>query len=48
MIYEHAKPLNIPLAFGFPAGHQSPNMALSLGRKALLTVDNEHAALQYL
>jgi muramoyltetrapeptide carboxypeptidase len=48
IIYEHAKPLNIPVAFGFPAGHQSPNMALSLGRKLLLTVDNEHVALKYL
>jgi muramoyltetrapeptide carboxypeptidase len=48
IIYEHVRPLNIPVAFGFPAGHQPPNMALSLGREALLTVSDKGAELQYL
>ncbi|MDR0414782.1 MAG: LD-carboxypeptidase [Prevotellaceae bacterium] len=48
IIYEHAKPLNIPVAFGFPAGHQRPNVALCMGRKVQLTVSSERATLQYL
>ncbi|MDR1023925.1 MAG: LD-carboxypeptidase [Prevotellaceae bacterium] len=48
IIYEHVRPLNIPVAFGFPAGHQTPNMALSLGRKVQLTVNSERAELRYL
>ncbi|MDR1343187.1 MAG: LD-carboxypeptidase [Prevotellaceae bacterium] len=48
IIYEHARQLNIPVAFGFPAGHQTPNMALSLGRRVQLTVSSARAELRYL
>lgn len=47
IISEHARPLNIPVAFGFPAGHQDPNLALYMGREVLLEVDDERVALSY-
>lgn len=36
-----------PVAFGFPAGHQQPNMPLIFGRKACLTVNKDDATLNY-
>lgn len=33
------RPLGIPVAFGFPAGHDEPNLALYLGREVSLRVD---------
>jgi muramoyltetrapeptide carboxypeptidase len=47
IISEHARPLNIPVAFGFPAGHQNPNIALRMGREVLLEVSDKQAALRY-
>ncbi|MDR0566140.1 MAG: LD-carboxypeptidase [Prevotellaceae bacterium] len=45
IISEHARPLNIPVAFGFPAGHQDPNVALCMGREVLLEVSDERVTL---
>ena len=45
IISEHARPLNIPVAFGFPAGHQDPNMALCMGREVHLEVSDERVTL---
>jgi muramoyltetrapeptide carboxypeptidase len=47
IISEHTRPLNIPVAFGFPAGHQDPNIALCLGREVQLDVTAERVMLQY-
>jgi muramoyltetrapeptide carboxypeptidase len=47
IISEHARPLNIPVAFGFPAGHQDPNVALCMGREVLLEVTDERATVKY-
>lgn len=41
------RPLGIPVAFGFPAGHDRPNFALYLGRQATLTVDDREARLVF-
>jgi muramoyltetrapeptide carboxypeptidase len=38
IIYEHVREFEIPIVFGFPAGHQSPNLALILGREVELVV----------
>ena len=42
---EVLRPLGIPVAFGFPAGHDTPNFPLYLGRRATLTVDDREARL---
>ncbi|MDR0712239.1 MAG: LD-carboxypeptidase [Prevotellaceae bacterium] len=47
IISEHTRPLNIPVAFGFPAGHQDPNVALCLGREVRLEVTDERVTLRY-
>lgn len=38
IVYEHAHDLEIPIVFGFPAGHIAPNLALILGREVELIV----------
>jgi muramoyltetrapeptide carboxypeptidase len=42
-----AERLQIPVAFGFPAGHLSDNRAFYLGRKAELLVQNGYPTLRY-
>jgi len=42
-----AERLQIPVAFGFPAGHLSDNRAFYLGRKADLLVQNGFPTLRY-
>jgi len=42
-----AKKLQVPVAFGFPAGHLSDNRAFYLGRKAELLVQNGYPTLRY-
>lgn len=37
-VAEALRPLGVPVAFGFPAGHEQPNLALFLGREATLEV----------
>ena len=41
IIIEHIKPVNISLAFGFPAGHINDNRALVFGKKIMLEVAEE-------
>ena len=36
-----------PIAFGFPAGHETPNFALYLGKKIALRVEKNEAFLEY-
>ena len=40
IISEYASELNIPVAFGFPAGHENINLPLILGREIMLEVDD--------
>lgn len=40
-------PLEIPVLFGFPAGHDKLNKAIYLGRRAIVTVDGTGASLVY-
>lgn len=40
-------PLGIPVLFGFPAGHDRLNLAIYLGRRATVTVDEKGASLVY-
>lgn len=41
IIAGYASELNIPVAFGFPAGHENINLPLILGREIVLEVDDE-------
>jgi len=47
IIFEHVKDLNIPVCFGFPAGHQYNNQALILGEKVVLKVEDKEVNLTY-
>ena len=38
---------DFPIAFGFQAGHEAPNLALCFGRKAKLRVNDNSAELEY-
>jgi len=48
IIREAVEPYGFPVCFGFPAGHQSPNMALILGREVYLDVDAGGCQMNYL
>ncbi|MBL4746529.1 MAG: LD-carboxypeptidase [Flavobacteriaceae bacterium] len=41
VILDNLKDLDIPVSFGMPAGHKDKNVALILGRKITLTVNEE-------
>jgi muramoyltetrapeptide carboxypeptidase len=47
IIREHVEPHGIPLAFGFPAGHQSPNLALRLGAELKLEATAERCTITF-
>jgi len=39
IIFNYVEKLNIPVCFGFPAGHEEPNYALYFGREIMLDVN---------
>ena len=41
-------PKDIPVLFGFPAGHESDNRALIMGRNVELTVDDKQSSVKFL
>lgn len=43
----YLRPLGIPVAYGFPVGHEEPNQALYLGREVRLEVGAEGARLDF-
>jgi Uncharacterized proteins, homologs of microcin C7 resistance protein MccF len=45
IVHEHCTNLGIPLAFGFPAGHKEPNLALAFGQAYSLQVDGSTSVL---
>ena len=48
IIMEAVEPYDFPVCFGFPAGHQEPNLALILGREVHLEVNSEGCIMEYL
>ncbi|MFT7155285.1 MAG: muramoyltetrapeptide carboxypeptidase [Parvicella sp.] len=46
IILEHTKPLNIPVCFGFPAGHIDDNRALAFGKSYTLSITEQGAELK--
>ena len=45
LIRSHFQHLKIPIGFGFPFGHESPNLALPLGIESTLSVDSNGSSL---
>ena len=48
IILDQLRDHNIPVCFGFPAGHQDDNRAIYLGREVLLKTDKEQSLLKYI
>lgn len=48
LIDSYAQPLGIPVVYGFPAGHDAPNLAVYLGREVRVTVDDRGARVEFL
>jgi muramoyltetrapeptide carboxypeptidase len=46
IIKSHLKHLKIPIGFGFPIGHESPNLAVPFGVNAELTVTGTGSTLR--
>lgn len=47
IISSYTRPLGIPVVFGFPAGHAEPNLAVYLGRRVTVSVDDEGAHVEF-
>ena len=47
VVAEYLRSLGIPVVFGFPAGHDEPNLALYLGREIRVTVDETGASVDF-
>jgi muramoyltetrapeptide carboxypeptidase len=48
IIFEHFKSYNIPICFGFPAGHIENSHAIVFGKQARLEVNEDFSELKYL
>ncbi len=48
IILEQFKEYDIPVCFGFPAGHQDDNRALYLGKEVLLKTSPEQSIIKYI
>lgn len=48
IIRSHVEEYNYPVAFGFPAGHGTKNLALKMGAKVQLSVSETAAALKFI
>jgi len=48
IITEAVEPYDFPVCFGFPAGHQEPNLAMILGREVHLEVNPEGCIMEYI
>lgn len=48
LIYEYTRELGIPVIFGFPSGHESPNYSVYMGRRVCVTVDSGGGLLEFL
>lgn len=48
LVHEYTRELGIPVIFGFPAGHESPNYSLYMGRRVCVTVDSGGGSVEFL
>ena len=47
LIARYVQKLGVPVVFGFPAGHEEPNLALYLGREVSVRVDGSGASIDF-
>lgn len=47
VIDAYTRDLGIPVVFGFPSGHEDPNLALYMGRQTTVTVDDKGARVRF-
>ena len=47
LIKRYTDKLNVPVIFGFPAGHGRPNLAIFMGREVTVTVDENGAEIVF-
>ena len=47
IIHDVASEYDYPVCFGFPAGHQEPNLALIMGSEVELDAGNEYCRLRF-
>lgn len=47
IISDYTQELGIPVLFGFPAGHDEPNLSLYLGREVTVTVDDGGGCVEF-
>lgn len=47
VIDSYAEPLGIPVVYGFPSGHAEPNLALYMGRRVEVSVDDGGASILF-
>ena len=48
LIHTYTSALDIPVLFGFPSGHESPNYSLFMGREVSVTVTEEGGTIEFL
>lgn len=48
VIDDYARELGVPVVYGFPSGHEQPNLALYMGREARVAVDGTGARIEFL
>ncbi|MDR3134068.1 MAG: LD-carboxypeptidase [Prevotellaceae bacterium] len=48
VLADYLQPLNIPVCYGFPAGHDEPNYALYFGRELSLEINNAGTKINFL
>ena len=46
-VVDYCRPLGIPVIYGFPAGHEDPNLSLYLGREVTVSVGTQGASLLF-
>ena len=46
IVKSHLEHLRVPIGFGFPFGHESPNLAIPMGVKGVLTVNDSGSRME--
>ena len=47
IVARYTAPLGIPVVFGFPAGHEAPNLPVFMNRKVRITVGEQGSVVEF-